>query len=113
MSIILTFKFILQTRLNPLASRFWPAGCILDRPWSPQLIRSTAIFYLMFVQEWLWPVGYFLRAKLHFAKMLGEKTYAKTVTLVKNVLSQHYTHLERYECYVFYKRCSHFFLISS
>ncbi|XP_037131537.1 glycogen debranching enzyme isoform X2 [Syngnathus acus] len=45
--------------------------------------------------EWLWPVGYFLRAKLYFARKLGEKTYAKTVTLVKNVLSQHYTHLER------------------
>ncbi|XP_042353402.1 LOW QUALITY PROTEIN: glycogen debranching enzyme-like [Plectropomus leopardus] len=45
--------------------------------------------------EWLWPVGYFLRAKLYFAKKMGEKSYTKTVTLVKNVLSRHYTHLER------------------
>lgn len=45
--------------------------------------------------EWLWPVGYFLRAKLYFALKLGEDAYSKTVTLVKNVLSRHYTHLER------------------
>ncbi|XP_037314031.2 glycogen debranching enzyme isoform X1 [Pungitius pungitius] len=45
--------------------------------------------------EWLWPVGYFLRAKLYFAKKLGEETYAATVTAVKNILSRHYTHLER------------------
>lgn len=45
--------------------------------------------------EWLWPIGYFLRAKLYFAKKLGEDTYSKTTVLVKNVLSRHYTHLER------------------
>uniref|UniRef100_A0A7N6BVC3 Glycogen debranching enzyme n=1 Tax=Anabas testudineus TaxID=64144 RepID=A0A7N6BVC3_ANATE len=45
--------------------------------------------------EWLWPVGYFLRAKLYFAKKLGQETYGQTVNLVKNVLSRHYTHLER------------------
>ena len=46
-------------------------------------------------QEWLWPVGYFLRAKLHFAHKLGGDRYSETVTLVKSVLSRHYTHLER------------------
>ncbi|KAM4722100.1 glycogen debranching enzyme [Rhinophrynus dorsalis] len=45
--------------------------------------------------EWLWPIGYFLRAKLQFAKMINRETYQKTVVLVKNVLSRHYTHLER------------------
>ncbi|XP_028988185.1 glycogen debranching enzyme isoform X3 [Betta splendens] len=45
--------------------------------------------------EWLWPVGYFLRAKLYFATKMGQETYAQTVNLVKNVLSRHYTHLER------------------
>ncbi|XP_075038622.1 glycogen debranching enzyme isoform X1 [Mixophyes fleayi] len=45
--------------------------------------------------EWLWPIGYFLRAKLYFAKLIDRETYQKTVVLVKNVLSRHYTHLER------------------
>ncbi|XP_052470780.1 glycogen debranching enzyme isoform X1 [Carassius gibelio] len=45
--------------------------------------------------EWLWPIGYFLRAKINFAKKLGKDTYDKTVYLVKNVLSRHYVHMER------------------
>uniref|UniRef100_A0A6Q2XV39 Glycogen debranching enzyme n=1 Tax=Esox lucius TaxID=8010 RepID=A0A6Q2XV39_ESOLU len=45
--------------------------------------------------EWLWPIGYFLRAKLYFAKKLGKETYEQTVYLVKSILSQHYVHLER------------------
>uniref|UniRef100_H3DLB9 Glycogen debranching enzyme n=1 Tax=Tetraodon nigroviridis TaxID=99883 RepID=H3DLB9_TETNG len=44
--------------------------------------------------EWLWPVGYFLRAKLHFAKQLGGDT-VRAVTLIKGVVSRHYPHLER------------------
>ncbi|XP_051556352.1 glycogen debranching enzyme-like isoform X3 [Myxocyprinus asiaticus] len=45
--------------------------------------------------EWLWPIGYFLRAKIYFAKKLGKDTYERTVYLVKNVLSRHYIHMER------------------
>jgi len=47
-------------------------------------------------QEWLWPVGYFLRAKLYFAKKMGQEKYNESVYLVKNVLSRLYSHLERY-----------------
>uniref|UniRef100_A0A8C1NEI3 Glycogen debranching enzyme n=1 Tax=Cyprinus carpio TaxID=7962 RepID=A0A8C1NEI3_CYPCA len=47
------------------------------------------------IPEWLWPIGYFLRAKIYFAKKLGKDTYDKTVYLVKNVLSRHYVHMER------------------
>uniref|UniRef100_A0A8D2ZVL6 Glycogen debranching enzyme n=1 Tax=Scophthalmus maximus TaxID=52904 RepID=A0A8D2ZVL6_SCOMX len=45
--------------------------------------------------EWLWPVGYFLRAKLYFAKKMGKATHEKTVSLVKNTVSRHAVHLER------------------
>uniref|UniRef100_A0A8B9TKE1 Glycogen debranching enzyme n=1 Tax=Anas platyrhynchos TaxID=8839 RepID=A0A8B9TKE1_ANAPL len=45
--------------------------------------------------EWLWPIGYFLRAKLYFSKLIGPQIYAKTVVMIKNVLSRHYVHLER------------------
>ncbi|XP_015210571.2 glycogen debranching enzyme isoform X2 [Lepisosteus oculatus] len=45
--------------------------------------------------EWLWPVGYFLRAKIYFSKKMGQEMYDQTVYLVKNVLSRHYVHLER------------------
>ncbi|XP_051552871.1 glycogen debranching enzyme-like isoform X1 [Myxocyprinus asiaticus] len=45
--------------------------------------------------EWLWPIGYFLRAKIYFAKKLDKDIYERTVYLVKNVLSRHYVHMER------------------
>ncbi|KAA8580493.1 hypothetical protein FQN60_013451 [Etheostoma spectabile] len=45
--------------------------------------------------EWLWPVGYFLRAKLYFATKMGKRTYDETVNLVKNIVSRHAVHLER------------------
>uniref|UniRef100_A0A4W4E6Z0 Glycogen debranching enzyme n=1 Tax=Electrophorus electricus TaxID=8005 RepID=A0A4W4E6Z0_ELEEL len=45
--------------------------------------------------EWLWPVGYFLRAKLYFAKQMGQEVYDHHVCQVKNILSRHHIHLER------------------
>ncbi|KAJ7395271.1 glycogen debranching enzyme [Pitangus sulphuratus] len=45
--------------------------------------------------EWVWPIGYFLRAKLYFSRLIGPEIHAKTVVMIKNVLSHHYVHLER------------------
>lgn len=41
--------------------------------------------------EWLWPIGYFFRAKLHFAKIIGgNKELEHTVAFTKELLSKHY-----------------------
>ncbi|XP_072918859.1 glycogen debranching enzyme [Hemitrygon akajei] len=45
--------------------------------------------------EWVWPIGYFLRAKLHFSKVMEKKLYEDTIILVKHVLSHHYDHLSK------------------
>lgn len=44
-----------------------------------------------FIQEWLWPVGFFCRAKLIFAPLVGGKELkVKTESLVRSILSKHY-----------------------
>ena len=43
--------------------------------------------------EWVWPVGYFLRAYLYFGKRLGVQKEAQSFCM--SVLSQHYTHLQQ------------------
>jgi len=45
--------------------------------------------------EWLWPVGYFLKAKLNFAKQLGEDELKRTVHFIRQYLVTHQLHLER------------------
>ncbi|XP_046327922.2 glycogen debranching enzyme-like isoform X1 [Haliotis rufescens] len=43
--------------------------------------------------EWVWPIGYFLRAKLYFASVLEKTTpgvLKETVNFVETALSQHY-----------------------
>nr|XP_002130821.1 glycogen debranching enzyme-like [Ciona intestinalis] len=44
--------------------------------------------------EWLWPVGYFLRAKLYFAKKLGSKKLEETIRFIRSYTVNHQLHLE-------------------
>lgn len=64
------------------------------------LLRLNIVFHTVFhphdYQEWIWLVSFFLRAKLYFAKQMGQEVYNQTVILVKNILSRHNVHLERY-----------------
>jgi glycogen debranching enzyme len=43
--------------------------------------------------EWVWPVGYFLRAYLYFGKILGKQREAQGFCM--SVMSAHYTHVQQ------------------
>jgi len=43
--------------------------------------------------EWVWPVGFFLRAYLAIGKNLGEDHLNQAKEVVRHVLSAHYSHL--------------------
>jgi len=49
------------------------------------------------LQEWLWPMGHFLRAKLHFASLIGESTLKETILFVKKTLARHFEALQKSE----------------
>lgn len=51
--------------------------------------------YIFSFQEWVWPVGYFLRAKLLFAEKNG--LLPKTITDIEVILSKHFTALQTSE----------------
>lgn len=45
--------------------------------------------------EWIWPVGFFLQARLHFAKEIGgNECLQKTLAHTRAVISHHLRHLE-------------------
>lgn len=53
------------------------------------------LIVLFFFQEWLWPVGFYLRARIHFAGILGNSNLVKEVlSECKSYLSNHYKHLK-------------------
>ena len=43
--------------------------------------------------EWVWPVGFFLRALLKVGKLAGEEEYKTAVSVAGCVLARHYSHL--------------------
>ncbi|XP_011685016.1 PREDICTED: glycogen debranching enzyme isoform X2 [Wasmannia auropunctata] len=41
--------------------------------------------------EWIWPIGYFLRARLHFASLVNDKNeLRRTVALTEAIISRHF-----------------------
>jgi glycogen debranching enzyme len=48
---------------------------------------------VLYCQEWVWPIGYFLRAKLLFAKKLESERpgiLKETVLFIRSTLTRHY-----------------------
>ncbi|XP_037086526.1 glycogen debranching enzyme-like isoform X1 [Pollicipes pollicipes] len=44
--------------------------------------------------EWVWPLGFYLRARLHFAPLIGGHALLQsTITKVKQIISKHYVQL--------------------
>ena len=42
------------------------------------------------LQEWIWPIGFFLRARLHFAPIVGGKEELKrTIESTEAIISRH------------------------
>merc|ERR1719348_1921940 len=43
--------------------------------------------------EWVWPVGFFLRALLKVGRLLGDQEYQEATNTARTVLARHYRHL--------------------
>lgn len=61
------------------------------------LIRELYHYNIFTIlQEWIWPIGYFLRAKLYYAKALEPKKKGllkSTISFIKTRLTSHYAHV--------------------
>lgn len=60
------------------------------------LHRATADYlniHIMLLQEWLWPLGYFMRAKLIMAERMESQTpdsLKRTMACIENKLASHH-----------------------
>ncbi|KAG8178835.1 hypothetical protein JTE90_016506 [Oedothorax gibbosus] len=45
--------------------------------------------------EWVWPIGYFLRAKLTFSSMIGNEEFIKTLAFIKRIMSRHFLEIQK------------------
>ena len=58
-----------------------------------QTTSTVSLFILIFFQEWIWPLGYYLRARLYFAKVLDKRmpgVLKSTVDYIKSKLTRHH-----------------------
>lgn len=79
-------------------NRSWTFIPWLKKPfvslWALFMIQCTN-FDLIVFQEWLWPVGYYLRARLHYALKLDKNLAEKVLSECKSYLANHFTHLKK------------------
>lgn len=46
-------------------------------------------------QEWVWPIGYFLRAKLIFSSIVGNEEFTQTLAFIKRIMSRHFLEIQK------------------
>ena len=80
----------------PIKPQLFSCSAVL-RPYFNSPTSNPCVFVCLFVclfvgssQEWLWCLGFFLRARLHFAKEVKCKNVLmQTMTSVKKIVARH------------------------